>query len=241
MASIASSSVMICQTPYRAGYRPPSSAYEMRCYCVGYTQRKERRLSISVPRVEQRLAGARDSEGGDDGRGHRHRAARPASRRRGDFVNARTRAPEPALNLERIVQAAVHVAETEGLGAVSMSRVAAELGAAAMSLYRYVAAKDELLRAHGGRGLRNSPRPHRGPDEGWRAGLSRWAWAMPAAVSRHPWTLHIPMSGLPVRPHEVAWFEEALSCLRDTGLAEAEGIGDPAGERLRQECRHPGR
>jgi AcrR family transcriptional regulator len=129
--------------------------------------------------------------------------------------------PKPALNLERIVQAAVLVAETDGLGAVSMSRVAAELGAATMSLYRYVAAKDELLAlmvdaAYG------DPPAALGPEEGWRAGLSRWAWAMRAAARRHPWALRIPISGLPVRPHEVAWFEEALTCLRDTGLAEAE-------------------
>jgi AcrR family transcriptional regulator len=129
--------------------------------------------------------------------------------------------PKPTLNLERIVQAAVHVAETEGLGAVSMSRVAAELGAATMSLYRYVAAKDELLALMVDAAF-GTPPAAPGPDEGWRAGLSRWAWAMRAAVRRHPWALRIPISGLPVRPHEVAWFEEALTCLRDTGLAEAE-------------------
>jgi AcrR family transcriptional regulator len=129
--------------------------------------------------------------------------------------------PKPALSLERIVQAAVHVAETEGLGAVSMGRVATELGAATMSLYRYVAAKDELLAlmVDAAYGL---PPAAPGPDEGWRDGLSRWAWAMRAAARRHPWALRIPISGLPVRPHEVAWFEEALSCLRDTGLAEAD-------------------
>src|SRR5215469_11704523 len=53
--------------------------------------------------------------------------------------------PRPGLSLERIVAAAVRVADAEGLAAVSMSRVAAELGAAPMSLYRYVAAKGELL------------------------------------------------------------------------------------------------
>jgi AcrR family transcriptional regulator len=115
----------------------------------------------------------------------------------------------------------VHIAETEGLGAVSMSRVATELGSATMSLYRYVAAKEELLAlmvdaAYG------MPPAAPVPDEGWRHGLSRWAWAMRAAVRQHPWAVRIPISGLPVRPHEVAWFEEALSCLRDTGLAEAE-------------------
>ena len=53
--------------------------------------------------------------------------------------------PKPGLSLPRIVEAAISVAERDGLAAVSMSRVAAELGASTMSLYRYVSAKDELL------------------------------------------------------------------------------------------------
>src|SRR5271154_2120266 len=53
--------------------------------------------------------------------------------------------PKPALSLARIVDAAVRVADAEGLDAVSMGRVAAELGAAPMSLYRHVSAKEELL------------------------------------------------------------------------------------------------
>src|ERR1017187_8678958 len=48
------------------------------------------------------------------------------------------------------------------------------------------------------------------------------AWALRGAVRRHPWAGRTPISGLPVRPHEVAWFEQALTCLRDTGLAEAQ-------------------
>src|SRR5690348_482873 len=53
--------------------------------------------------------------------------------------------PKPGLTLARIVTAAIGVADAEGLAAVSMSRVATELGAAPMSLYRYVTGKDELL------------------------------------------------------------------------------------------------
>ena len=45
---------------------------------------------------------------------------------------------------------------------------------------------------------------------------------MRAVMYAHPWVLRVPISGLPVRPNEVAWFEQALSCLRDTGLTEAE-------------------
>src|SRR5215470_9390724 len=133
--------------------------------------------------------------------------------------------PKPGLSLERIVAAAVQVADAEGLAAVSMSRVAAELGTAPMSLYRYVTAKDELLAlmvdaAYGPPPAQ--PPPGTAPGTGWRAGLSRWAWAMRAAMQRHPWVLHIPIRGLPTLPNEVAWFEEGLRCLQDTGLEENE-------------------
>ena len=67
--------------------------------------------------------------------------------------------PKPALSLPRIVDAAVRVADAEGLDAVSMGRVAAELGAAPMSLYRHVSAKEELLRLIGRRRLGRLPRP----------------------------------------------------------------------------------
>ena len=55
------------------------------------------------------------------------------------------RGPKPALSLHQIGAAAVRIADAEGLGAVSMSRVAGELGYTTMSLYRYVESKDDLL------------------------------------------------------------------------------------------------
>lgn len=128
------------------------------------------------------------------------------------------RGPRPGLSLERIVAAAVGVARAEGLAAVSMSRVATELGTAPMSLYRYVAAKDELLALMVDAAFGPPPA---GPDEGWRAALSRWAWAQRAAYQRDPWVLRIPISGLPSRPNEVAWFEQGLRSLAATGLDEA--------------------
>jgi len=145
--------------------------------------------------------------------------------------------PRPGLSLERIVAAAVRVADAEGLAAVSMSRVATELGTAPMSLYRYVAAKDELLTlmvdaAYGPAPAGQPPAPGEGTAHaegtaqaegtGWRAGLSRWAWAMRARIKVHPWVLRIPISGLPTLPNEVGWFEEGLYSLRDTGLGENE-------------------
>ena len=126
--------------------------------------------------------------------------------------------PKPGLSLRRIVDAGVLVAESEGLGAVSMSRVAAELGASTMSLYRYVAAKDELLDLMVDTALGGPPAAQDGP--GWREGLSRWAWAQRAALYRNQWALRIPISGLPVTPNQVAWFENGLRCLAGTDLGE---------------------
>jgi AcrR family transcriptional regulator len=126
--------------------------------------------------------------------------------------------PKPGLSLRRIVEAGVRVAESEGLGAVSMSRVAAELGASTMSLYRYVSAKNELLDLMVDTALGDPPPAQDGP--GWRDGLSRWAWGYRAALQRNPWALRIPISGLPVTPNQVAWFENGLSCLAGTDLGE---------------------
>ena len=128
--------------------------------------------------------------------------------------------PKPALSLARIVDAAVHVADTEGLDAVSMGRVATSLGAAPMSLYRHVSAKEELLRLMVDAAWGDNPGPL-APGETWRDGLSRWAWAMRAGARRHPWVVRIPISGLPIMPREIAWFEDALACLAGTGLTEA--------------------
>jgi len=128
------------------------------------------------------------------------------------------RGPKRGLSLERIVDAAVKVAVSDGLPAVSMSRVASQLGTSAMSLYRYVDAKDELLILMVDTALGSPPTCQ--PEQGWRAGLTRWAWAQRAAYHRHPWALRIPISGAPATPNQVAWMEQALRCLASTGLSE---------------------
>jgi AcrR family transcriptional regulator len=131
--------------------------------------------------------------------------------------------PRPALSLERIVAAAVRVAAADGLQAVSMGRVAGELGVSTMSLYRYVGAKDELLALMADLTF-EAPPARRGPEESWRDGLSRWAWTELGVYRRNPWVLRIPISGPPVTPNAMAWLERGLDCLRDTGLQEGEKL-----------------
>ncbi|GHJ97366.1 TetR family transcriptional regulator [Streptomyces sp. NE5-10] len=135
-----------------------------------------------------------------------------------------TKGPKPGLSLDRIVGAAVDLASAEGLAAVSMGRVAKELGVSTMSLYRYVSAKNELyvLMQEAATG---APPELFGPDTGWREGLERWAWAIRKVYLRHRWLLRVPVSGPPATPNSVAWWEQALVALGGTGLDEGEKLG----------------
>ena len=132
-----------------------------------------------------------------------------------------TRGRRPGLSLTTIVQAGLRVAVTDGLGAVSMGRVAKELGAATMSLYRHVSAKDELLAHMVDAAFAVAP-DLPAPDESWRAGLTRWANAHLAILRRHRWLVRVPISGPPLMPNQVLWFERGLQCLHTTRLPEAE-------------------
>ncbi|MFI1364925.1 TetR/AcrR family transcriptional regulator C-terminal domain-containing protein [Streptomyces griseochromogenes] len=91
-----------------------------------------------------------------------------------------------ALTLERIVVAAVTVADTEGLAAVSMRRVAAELGVATMSLYRHVADKDDLLMRMMDTAIAEHPLPA-DPPAGWREAIELAARQLWDLFRRHPW------------------------------------------------------
>jgi AcrR family transcriptional regulator len=96
------------------------------------------------------------------------------------------RRAEPVLSFDRIIAAAVVIADAEGLDGLSMRRVASELGAAPMSLYRHVEDKDDLLLGMMDRTLREAPLPDEAPAD-WRASLEVAARALWAAFRRHPW------------------------------------------------------
>jgi AcrR family transcriptional regulator len=128
--------------------------------------------------------------------------------------------PKRELSLGRIVEAGIRLADSEGLAAVSMGRVAEAVGASTMALYRYVTAKDELLDLMVDSALGSPPAPE--PGEGWRPGLARWAWAELAAYRLHPWALSVPISGPPLLPNVVSWLESGLQSMGGTGLSEGE-------------------
>jgi AcrR family transcriptional regulator len=123
------------------------------------------------------------------------------------------------LNLERIVAAAVELADEEGLASVSMARVAKRCGFTTMSLYRHVASKDELV----WRMLDNALGPAPAfeiPD--WRTGLERWARELRAAMLRHPWGIDIPITGVLASFSQVSWLNRGLEALDSSGLHPGE-------------------
>lgn len=145
----------------------------------------------------------------------------PASLRAAWGLESRSgRGPKPGLSLEQIVDAAVQLADSQGLSAVSMARVAQELGASTMSLYRYVAAKDELLALMVD--AASGPPPTADPDEGWRESLARWARVSLEGMLRHLWAVQVPITGPPTTPNQVAWLEQGLRALAGTPLPEEE-------------------
>ncbi len=129
------------------------------------------------------------------------------------------RGPRRGLTLERVVAAGLAVAIGEGLGALSMGRIAKELGVGTMSLYRYVSSKDELLILMCDTALGAPPEFAETGTE-WRAGLTRWAVAVRTAYQKNLWALRVPISAPPLGPNNVAYFEAALRCLADTDLVE---------------------
>ena len=132
------------------------------------------------------------------------------------------RGRKPSLSLDEITAAAVRVADAEGLAAVSMARVAAELGSATMALYRYVASKDELLLLMSDAALEEPPvQPLTGE---WRDRVATWAREVLTAIRRHPWYRDVPIKGPPAGPRDLAWLDRGLAALADLDFAEGDKL-----------------
>lgn len=133
------------------------------------------------------------------------------------------RGPKPALSVERIAQAAIAVADADGLAAVSMQRVAGDLGVTKMALYRYVPGKAELVALMVDTAAGQPPQLDRGSG-GWRAQLGQWARRLLVVLQRHPWLLDATVGPRIIGPNELGWLEQAVATLDGTGLDGSERI-----------------
>jgi AcrR family transcriptional regulator len=124
--------------------------------------------------------------------------------------------PAPSLSRDAIASAAVTLADTQGIEAVSMRTLAVELGVGATSLYRYVARKDELFDLMVDAVMGNDLEFEIQGD--WREDLRSVAQGLRAMILRHPW-MAVPSAGLrSLGPNEARFNEQVLGAIDGLGL-----------------------
>jgi AcrR family transcriptional regulator len=131
--------------------------------------------------------------------------------------------PEPSpegrvpLSRERVLRAALQLADESGIEALSMRRLGQELGVEAMSLYNHVANKDDL---HGGiveLVLGEIEEPSNAYD--WKTAIRRTAISSHDAFVRHRWACSLMMRGPGVSPVRMRWMEAVLRTFREGGFS----------------------
>jgi len=120
------------------------------------------------------------------------------------------------LSRDRVIQAALSLADAEGIDALTMRRLAGELGVEAMSLYHYVRSKDELLAGILDLALAEIDLPTVAGD--WKAALREGAISTHDALVRHPWAAALEASSIGPRPARLRFMEWALGGLREAGF-----------------------
>lgn len=123
------------------------------------------------------------------------------------------------LTRDRVLQAAVHLADTLGLEALSMRRLGEELGVEAMSLYNHVANKDAILDGIVDLVVGEISPPD--PREPWKPAMRRRAISAHAVLMRHPWATMLLVSRANVGPRMLRYVDATIGCLRAAGFSFA--------------------
>jgi AcrR family transcriptional regulator len=134
--------------------------------------------------------------------------------------------PEPGarrarFTREQIADAALAIADKEGFEAVSMRRVAAELGAGTMTLYHYVRTKDELLALMDNAIMGELLVPDGALPDDWRAALTLIAIRTRDAFERHPWAFEA-MGEAQLGPNGLRHMEQSVAAVEGLGLGDVE-------------------
>lgn len=131
------------------------------------------------------------------------------------------KAPQPStdagLSKQRVVAEAVRLADREGVHGLSMRRLAGVLDAGAMSLYHYVASKDELLDAMTDLVFAEIELPPHEID--WHAAMRRRAISARQVLARHPWAIGLMDSRTSPGPANLCHHEAVTACLRRAGFS----------------------
>ena len=134
-------------------------------------------------------------------------------------VNRPRRGPKPSLSGEQVVTTAIEIADRDGLGGLSMRRLADELGITAMSLYGYVPSKAELLDVMADRAYGEID-PARDSAPSWQARLARLAEQHWTLLLAHPWLLQIAASRPLLGPNMTGFYDAELAAVDGLGLTD---------------------
>ncbi len=130
--------------------------------------------------------------------------------------NARIRAP---LSKERILLAAIELADQSGIDALSMRKLGQAVGVEAMSLYNHIANKDDLLDGMVDHIFAEIDIPPKGVD--WKAAMRQRAHSARVVLARHPWAIGLTESRLRPGPETLRHHDAVIGCLREAGFSIA--------------------
>jgi AcrR family transcriptional regulator len=125
--------------------------------------------------------------------------------------------PQLPLSRERVLRAAIHMADTGGIESLSMRKLAQELGVQAMSLYNHVANKNDILDGIVDIVASEIEVPDLGVD--WKTAMHRRATSAHEVLLRHPWATMAIMSRVNVGPAMLRYVDATLGCLCEAGFS----------------------
>ena len=127
--------------------------------------------------------------------------------------------PRIPLSRERVLRTAVDLADKDGVESLSMRRLAQALGVEAMSLYRHVRNKGDLVDGMVDLVFGEIGLPPRGVD--WRTAMRQRAIAARAVLARHPWAIGLMESRSRPGPATLSHHDAVIGCLRGAGFSIA--------------------
>jgi AcrR family transcriptional regulator len=126
-------------------------------------------------------------------------------------------APRPPLTRQRVLDTAVELADRDGVGSLSMRKLAQELGVEAMSLYHHVAGKDAILDGLIDIVFSEIELPSGGTD--WKHAMRQRASSAREALRRHPWATSLMESRPTPGPANLRHHDAVLGILRNAGFS----------------------
>jgi AcrR family transcriptional regulator len=121
------------------------------------------------------------------------------------------------MSRDRVLDAAIGLADAGGIESLTMRRLAQELGVEAMTLYYYVANKDEILNGIADLIVGEVDLPVPGSD--WKAAIRRTAISAHQVLLRHPWAAGLVLSASGFSQARMQYMNALLGCLREAGFS----------------------